>query len=158
MEQFFKSVLGSDPSFSLNQEIYQKIDVIRDLYSHAIKMQTNPRCFLYYVTTGEWHDAPEPRARLQDGKDRLGRLNLFSETSVLPVDSTYLKENYRELERSVVKEVEFIRTAAFPRIDRVGEAYIGLLPGDEFINLVTTNEGELNRELFFDNVRDFPRA
>ena len=44
---------------------------------------------------------------------------------------------------------------AFPRIDRVGEAYIGLLSGDQFINLVSTDDGELNRDLFFDNVRDF---
>ena len=48
----------------------------------------------------------------------------------------------------MVRDVELSRTAVFPRIDGVEDAYIGLLPGDEFIRLVTTDDGELNRELF----------
>ena len=71
------------------------------------------------------------------------------------MDAESLKATYRELERGVVKDVEFSRTAVFPRIDGVDDAYIGLLSGDEFTKLVSTDGGELNRELFFDNVRDF---
>ena len=43
----------------------------------------------------------------------------------------------------------------FPKIAGVDEAYIGLLPGTEFVKLVSTDDGDLNRELFYDNVRDF---
>lgn len=118
-------------------------------------MQRNPRCCLYYVSTGTWQDDPEPRARLEDGKRRLESLNYFSEVSVAPVDAERLKTVYRELERGVVKEVEFSKTAVFPRIPGVAEAYIGLLSGDQFIRLVTTDEGNFNGELFYDNVRDF---
>ena len=60
-----------------------------------------------------------------------------------------------ELERGSVKDVEFSKVAVFPRIDGVKEAYLGLLAGNEFIKLVTTTEGDLNRNLFYDNVRDF---
>ena len=155
VEQFFRSVLSSDASMAFKPEIIQKIDLTRTIYSQAIRMQNHPKCSLYYVTTGSWADAPEPSGRLDDGKSRLVGLTLFSDVRVTPVDADLLKTTYRELERSVVKEVDFTRTAAFPRIDRVGEAYIGLLPGSEFIKLVTTDDGELNRELFFDNVRDF---
>ena len=55
----------------------------------------------------------------------------------------------------MVKHVEFSKAAVFPRIDGVDDAYIGLLPGDEFIKMVSTGDGELNGELFYDNVRDF---
>ena len=73
----------------------------------------------------------------------------------MPVDAELLKTIYRELERGVVRTVELNRTAVFPRIDGVDDAYVGLLPGDEFLKLVSTTDGELNRELFYDNVRDF---
>ena len=157
VEQYFNSVLDTSANIAIafKAEIHQKIELTRNIYAQAIKMQDHPKCSLYYVTTGKWTDAPDPKGRLRDGWGRLERLNLFSDVRVTPVDADSLKGTYRELERSVVKEVEFIRTAAFPRIDRVGEAYIGLLPGSEFIKLVSTDEDDLNRELFFDNVRDF---
>ena len=155
VEQYFSSVLDLGSHVEFKPEINQKIDLARTIYRQSIKMQNNPKCCLYYVTTGTWTGATEPSGRLEDGRNRLEGMNLFSEVRAKPVDADLLKEIYRELERSVVKEVEFIRTSAFPRIESVSEAYIGLLPGDQFIELVSTDEGQLNRELFYDNVRDF---
>ena len=154
VEQYFRSAVSSGHG-DFKAEIDQKINLTRTIYSQAIRMQDNPTCSLYYVTAGKWMSAPEPTSRLEDGKGRLEALNLFSTVRALPVDADSLKATYRELERSVVKEVEITRTASFPRIDKVDQAYIGLLPGDEFIKLVSTDDGQLNRELFFDNVRDF---
>ncbi len=155
VEQFFATVLNSEPKIEFNSEVQQLIDLARDVYDHNIRIQENPKCFIYYATTGKWTGAPDPRGRLSDGEDRLRKLNIFSAVSATPVDAESLKATYRELERGVVKDVEFNRTAVFPRIERVDDAYIGLLSGNEFIKLVSTDDGELNRELFFDNVRDF---
>ena len=118
-------------------------------------MQANPRCCLYFVSTGKWTDDPNPAGRLREGTLRLEHSDLFSNVRSQPVDAESLKTIYRELQRSVVKQVEISKTTVFPRISGVEEAYIGLLPGSEFIKLVSTNDGELNRELFYDNVRDF---
>jgi len=155
VEQFFCSVLGSEPKIVFNAEVQQRIDLTRHIYKQSIKMQENPKCFCYYVTSGKWTDDPDPKGRLTDGEDRLRELNLFSDFRAVPVDADLLKAVYRELERGVVKEVEFDRTAVFPKIGGVEDAHIGLLRGDEFIRLVSTDDGELNRELFYDNVRDF---
>ena len=118
-------------------------------------MERNPRCCLYYVSTGTWQNAQDPKQRFEDGKSRLVELKLFSQVDAVPVDAERLKTIYRELKRGVVKEVEFSKIAVFPRIHGIQEAYIGLLAGDQFIHLVTTEEDNLNRELFYDNVRDF---
>ena len=155
VEQFFAAVSNSAPLVRFKDEVQQLVELARYIYGQGIKMQENPKCSFYYVTAGVWNDPPEPKGRLQDVKDRLEGLNIFSEVRAMPVDADLLKAVYRELERGIVKEVEFSRTAAFPKIDGVNEAYIGLLSGNEFINLVSTNDGELNRELFYDNVRDF---
>ncbi|MYC97497.1 MAG: hypothetical protein F4X14_21300 [Caldilineaceae bacterium SB0661_bin_32] len=155
VEQFFASVLSSEPRIGFNSQVQQLINLTRDIYDQGIHMQENPKCFLYYVTAGSWTEAPDPRGRLTDGENRLRNLDIFSEVNAMPVDADLLKAVYRELERGVVKEVEFNKTAVFPRIDEVDEAYIGLLRGDEFIRMISTDDGDLNRELFFDNVRDF---
>lgn len=155
VEQFFATLVKATPRVPFRDEVQQLIDLTHYLYQHTIKMQENPKCFFYYVTTGEWTEATEPKGRLNDIKDKLDRLNIFSSVHVTPIDAQVLKENYRELERGVDKNIEFSKTAVFPVIDGVDEAYIGLLSGDEFIKLVSTNDNELNRELFYDNVRDF---
>lgn len=155
IEQFFSVVSGSEPRIEFNSEVEQLIDLTRRIYEQSIKMQENPKCFLYYITAGTWSGSPDPYGRLADGVDRLRQLKIFSDVRAMPVDAELLKAIYRELERGVVKEVELSRTAVFPRIDGVDDAYIGLLAGDEFMRLVTTDDGRLNTELFYDNVRDF---
>ena len=155
VEQFFQGVFSNTSAISFRTEIEQKIDLARTIYGQSIRIQDNPICSLYYVTTGKWTNNQEPAGRFHDGKIKLERLNLFADVRTVAVDADLLKAIYRELERSVVKEIEFIRTTSFPRIDRVNEAYIGLLPGNEFIRLVSSDDGSLNTELFFDNVRDF---
>ena len=155
VEQFFAAVHGNTPRVSFNSEVQQLIGLTRFVYRQTIKMTDNPRCYLYYSTSGKWTHATEPAGRLADGVDRLLALNLFSEVRANPLDADMLKSIYRELERAVVKRVELSRSAVFPRINGVDQAYIGLLPGNEFISLVSTDDGDLNRELFYDNVRDF---
>ena len=155
VKQFFSSVLEPDAQVSFRAEVQQFVALARYIFGKTVMMRENPRCFLYYATTGGWADNPEPESRFADGVTQLEDMNIFSSVHKLPVDAALLKKTYQGLERSVVKEVEFGKVAVFPKIDGVDEAYIGLLQGNEFIKLVSTDDGNLNRELFYDNVRDF---
>ncbi len=151
VEQFF----STEPSITFRDEIEQIRRLKNYIYERSISMQENPDCYLYYVATGTWGANMEPESRLSDGRKRLKATNLFRSVSAIPVDGELLKSIYRELERGVEKEIEFGKTALFPKVDGVSEAYVGLLSGDQFINLISTEDGALNRELFYDNVRDF---
>ena len=151
VEQFF----SGEPKIPFRQEI-QILRELKDyIYSKSMSMRENPRCFAYYVSTGTWSAQPEPAARLNDGRSRLTDLKLFSNVHATVIDADSLKSVFRELERGVVRDIELSRLAVFPGIAGVREAYIGLIAGDQFIRLITTDGGELNRELFYDNVRDF---
>ena len=148
VQQFFSSVLGSEPQLQFKEEILDLIEVGKCIYRQSITMQKNPNCFLYYATSGKWTGAPDPDGRLEACKDHLEKLNIFSNVTTFAVDGELLKTIYRDLERSVDRQIELSKTAVFPQIDGVEDAYIGLMPGDEFIKLVSTDEDELNRELF----------
>ena len=155
VEQFFAGVLNSDSCVEFNRSLQQVVDLACYVYEQSIHMQENPSCFLYYVTTGDWTNATDPKGRMDYASNQLRRTNLFTEVQVTPIDAELLKTIYRGLERGVVAEVEFSKVAVFPKIDGVEDAYIGLLPGNEFVQLVSTADGELNRDLFYDNVRDY---
>ena len=155
VEQFFAAVGNSDPRVAFNSNVRQIIDLTCYVYEQSIYMEKNPRCYLYYVTTGDWTDAVEPRGRIDHTLHTLRQTNLFLDVQVKPIGASLLKDLYRALERAVIGDVEFSRAAVFPKITGVDDAYIGLLPGDEFIRLVSTDDGQLNRNLFYDNVRDY---
>ena len=143
-----ESFFDPDARATLREDIENMRRLKDYIYDKSIHMELNPVCALYYVTTGVWNNDPVPAERVRKGRERFERTNLFSEVKVAPVDAEQLKTVYRELERGITKEVEFSKIAVFPRIEGVREVYIGLLPGDQFIHLVTTNDGVLNRELF----------
>ncbi len=155
VQQFFSAVLGKQPQIVFNEEILQFIELTKFIFGQTIKMQENPQCYLYYATSGKWMNERDPAGRLEACKDHLQQLNIFSTVSPNAVDAEQLKTIYRDLEKSVDRQIEFSKTAVFPQIDGVEDAYIGLMPGDEFIKLVSNDDGDLNKELFFDNVRDF---
>ena len=76
------------------------------------------------------HRSPKPA--WQTEKHQLEQMNIFSSVHLAQIDADVLKADRRLLDRSVVKTIEFGKNASFPTIDGVHEAYIGLLPGDEF--------------------------
>jgi cold shock CspA family protein len=151
VSQFF----SNEPTVRFNAEVDALRKLKDEVYDLSIAMDQNPTCHAYYVSTGTWNDDLEPHARLDEGAERLEATHLFSQVKAVPIDAQTLKSIYRELERGVTREVELSKTAVFPSIDGVGEAYLGLMPGHEFLRLITNEDGDLNRDLFYDNVRDY---
>ena len=151
VQQFF----SPNPGIVFNAEVMALKTTSDYIFRHVIRMRSLPNCFLYYVTTGKWRDAPEPTNRLEHGREQLKKLNLFHDVSIQPIDGDFLKSTYRELKHHIEKEIEFPNSAIFPDIQDVQQAYIGLLSGDQFVKLISRDDGELNRELFYSNIRDF---
>lgn len=151
VQQFF----SSEPTIRFNPQIEALRSLKDKVYDYSISMEQNPKCCAYYVTTGVWNTEPEPQSRLESGKRELEKANLFSTVKASALDAEILKKNFKELERGVSREIEFNKAAVFPTIDGVDEAYIGLLSATEFVKLISDEEKALNRDLFYDNVRDY---
>ena len=152
VERFFS--YNTDISTS-NEELSILKRISRHLMENTIHMYANPACHLYFVNTGQWREPEDLVHRIDDGKQRLTALNLFSQVDINAVDANELKSIYRDLKHSVVKDIEFPNCATFPEIEGVEQAYVGLLSGDQYLRLITQADGSLNRDLFYNNIRDF---
>jgi len=118
-------------------------------------MEHSPRCSLYYVTTGAWNDEVALVDRYRQGIADLKATGLFSTVDFIPVDAGYLKRVYRELHHGITRDILFERHTIIPAIGGVQEAYLGIVPAQEYLKLICDDSGALNRRLFYDNVRDF---
>ena len=125
------------------------------IYSKTCDMEQAPTCELYYVTCGKWTGDTALNERIKAGKSDLKATGLFSEVEFNPIDAEAIKTLYRELRRMVVREIVFEKHTILPNIEHVQEAYIGILPCMEYLKLICDSEGNLQRSLFYDNVRDF---
>jgi len=125
------------------------------IYKNSIYLKRPPVCRLFYASTGKWTNDDYLKGRINLDIEELKKTDLFHEVRFQPLDAERLKTIYRELRHRVEKEVVFEKHTILPKIDRVEEAYLGILPCSEFFKLITDEEEEIQKSLFYDNVRDF---
>jgi hypothetical protein len=153
VESFFEHGLPK----STNEIVKSLKDLADYIYEQSIDFVNNPSCFLYYVTTGKWEDDPNLVHRIDVAKKKLHEMNLFDPFGIefIPIDANHLKTIYKELKNKIDKQINFEKHTIIPQIDGVKEAYIGILPCDEYLKLICSNDGSLLKSLFYDNIRDF---
>jgi hypothetical protein len=150
-----KDFFREQPSIRYNENIKLLRELKDYIYENSIEMDTKPLCQLHYVTLGKWVSDTNVVGRATSEKAELERLDIFSSVDFIPVDADNLASIYRELKNKVTKEIQFDKHTAMPAISGVQEAYIGILPVKEYIKLISGSDGKMQRNLFYDNVRDF---
>lgn len=143
------------PLLASNEKVNALRDLKDQLFKNTIRFVRNPRLHLIYATKGLWKEPKEILDRVKQELKPLYEESIFSSIAFQPFDSPKLSKTYRELSNSIEREVEFDKHTILPSIEGIEEAYIGVLSAAEFFKLITTDSGEINRTLFYDNVRDF---
>lgn len=124
------------------------------IYRHSVRFRENPKCKIFYVTTGKWVNDKDLSELILNAKRALNETGLFSEVDYIPVDGVYLQKLYKNLSASITKQIKFEKKQSFPQIKGTSQSFIGLIEGNEFIELITL-EGNLNKTIFYENVRAF---
>jgi len=150
-----KSFFQSQPLIKENEHVQQLREVKDYIYERSVDMDMPPVCRMYYAAPGKWVGDTNLVGRVSAGVEELKQTRLFHEVYFFPLDADKLRDIYKELTLKVVRQVTFEKYTILPQIDKVEEAYIGILPSKEYLKLLTDSDGELLRTLFYNNVRDF---
>jgi cold shock CspA family protein len=150
VRQFFEQSLSE-----ANDAIRTLYEVKEHIFDSSRDMDRSPICRMYYITTGTWTGDTKLRNRVNQGVDDLKKTGLFSSVDFIPIDLEGLKRLHRELHRKIIREIIFEKHAILPQITGVRESYIGIVPCLEYLKLICDDDDNLNRRLFYDNVRDF---
>jgi len=150
-----RNFFSANPAVQANDEVAAYRELKDYIYKNSIHLKRPPVCRLFYASTGKWTNDDYLTGRINLDLEELKKTGLFHEVRFQPLDAERLKAIYRELRQRVEKEVVFEKHTILPKIDRVEEAYLGILPCSEFFKLITDEDGEIQKSLFYDNVRDF---
>jgi len=159
LSKFFQAVLDffkEKASFQQNQRVLELQRIKNRLYDSAAKFVRGlPKIALYYATTGTWTDDKNLCA-IRDGfLAQTSGLHMFAATSFHPLDATKVQKLYFQTKNAFRVSITFGQNLSLPEIPNVRESYIGLLPISEYLKMITDDDGNVRRRLFFDNIRDF---
>lgn len=151
-----KDLFSAKPAFPRNGKISNREQLIKAIYmKSALFKRGNPLVRMYYATTGKWQDDPKLVGRIEHDREVLLELDIFRSVDFIPVDARHLQRLFGNAKNRFSKSIEFPNKVTLPKLSGIQESYLGYLPSDEFLKLITDDSGNIVRGLFYDNVRDF---
>jgi hypothetical protein len=150
-----KDFFSEHPQMVQNDLIKEKSKLVEYIFSKATYINKKPICFMYYITTGKWVEDQNCIGRIEIAKNDLLDLNLFDEVKYIPAGADLLQKFYRSTIDVVEKEINFENKILLPDIENVTQSYLGYIDYKEYLKLITGENGEIRRSVFYDNVRDF---
>lgn len=154
-----KSLFDETPSIPENEKITKLRELKDSIYKNSINFDQPPELKLFFVTTGEWKEPEQITGKVRRELKELDSRSLFrNQADVEFYGAERLKSSYRELSRKSVKEISFNNHVALPDMPEdlnVRQSFLGSVSVESYIELVTNSDGDLSKELFYDNVRDF---
>ena len=151
-----KDLFASSPVFPRNKRVAEKENLVRAIYKKSpLFKRGNPIVHMYYATNGKWVEDAKLVARISNEKDSLLELDIFKSVEFTSVDARMLQRLYGNAKNRFSKSIEFFNKITLPTLPGIQESYLGYLPSDQYLKLITDEAGNIVRGLFYDNVRDF---
>lgn len=150
-----KDFFSDHPQMKRNALIQEKSNLVEYIFSKATHIKKKPSCYLYYITTGKWVDDQNCTGRMEIAKNDLLDMNIFDEVKYIPVGSDLLQKLYRNTIDVTETEINFENKILLPDIQNVTQSYLGFIDYNEYLKLISGDNGEIRRSVFYDNVRDY---
>lgn len=152
VQDFFREA----PQLVRNELVTEATEISQEIYNRSgLFKKGKPSCHIYYITTGKWTKDQNFEARRKSVIEYLSGENIFNAVEFAPVDADLIHKWDQETKNAISRDFIFERRTAMPEIPGVDEAYLGILPGSEFLRLVQDENGAIIRSIFYDNVRDW---
>ena len=154
-----KSLFDEKKSIPENEKI-EKLRLIKEkIYQNSINFEHAPNLKLYFATTGEWKDPEQIKSRAARELSEIEEKKLFQDKpSINFIDAEKLKLFYRELQRKIIKEISIPSMIPLPDFKdetKIKQALIGSVPVKSYLSIVESEDKQLLKGLFYDNIRDF---
>lgn len=129
--------------------------LLDDLWEASDRFTENPVVRLYYITCGKWESPAPLVAKLEETERRIHDSNLVAKVDVSMWGAPEVQRNWRAIDSSLVTTILFESKTTLPEMPDIEQSFLGILPATELLKLISDEDGEIRKALFYDNVRDF---
>lgn len=138
-----------------NPKMENLITIKDKIYEYSVDMTTSPILDLYFVCCGKWNEDNGLRLRIDLEKKPLVDSQNFGEVNFFPYDSDKIITSYKELKKKISRSFTMEKKVAFPSIEGVKQAFLGLVRCKDFVRILSDIDDNMLTNIFEDNVRDF---
>ena len=150
-------------SDSAEIKLSDEVEYYKEIYNELLKHENarlfeknSPECIMFYSTTSK--TVPDDLCNgvaSQGEKNILSNVNELKSCKIHLTGADYVIDTYNDIENRYEVIINFKNNLALDKIDKIEQSYLGYLTFPEFLKLITDNLGELRRNIFYENVRDF---
>jgi hypothetical protein len=152
VDEFF----AETSTLPLNDRVKAAREIMTWIYDNSVRFKKQkPVVELSFVTTGQWTNDVHIVGKVEKRLNTIRATGLFSEVRFGAMGADEVQRAYQQSKNNVTVEFSFANKVLLPEISGVTEAYFGVLPGKEYLALITDPAGNIRKPLFYDNVRDF---
>ncbi|MEQ8934713.1 MAG: hypothetical protein RIE56_02845, partial [Amphiplicatus sp.] len=130
------------PTLVRNQSVLEAAKIAKEIFANGNLFRTKPTCRLYYVTTGNWQGDQTITARINGAKAALDDTKLFSTVEYLCYGADDIHRLYNQTKNAVQREFIFKDQVEAPLIDGVDQAYLGFVPANELLKVISDESGD----------------
>lgn len=139
----------------MNDKMENLIRIKNRIYEFSVDMSVAPVLDMYYVCCGKWNPENGLTSRITIDIKPLEDSQDFSKVNFFTYDSEKIITTYKELKKKVSRLFPMEKKVAFPPIDGVKQAFLGLVKCKDFISILSDSDNNMLTNIFEDNVRDF---
>lgn len=150
----------SDSSeIKLSDEVKYYKEIYNALMQHEnarLFDKASPECIMFYSTTSKM-----VADDLCNGVAKQGEKNIVASVEELKnckihlTGADYIIDTYNDIENRYDVIINFKNNLALDKIEKIEQSYLGYLNFEEFLKLITDTLGDLRKNIFYENVRDF---
>lgn len=140
-----------------NDNARNVIEIYRELFRDGNSRyfpSDSPQAYVYYATAASTYNIQEVEKLCRE-EERQFRNPDIRNLKINVLDASVIMNYYREVSNSVSVKVHMERKLELNQIAGVKKAYIGYLPGNEYLKMITDDSGDIRRRIFYENVRDY---
>lgn len=155
VQSFFQtqSAIVGNPSVRRQREIKEAM-FRRDFSKNNSK--NSPTCSMYFAFTGRDLQDDVVKTVVEQERDNILRAcPEIKDVTFIILDSDKILTIYNENTNSLEVDITFRDKIFKENILGVEELYFGFLEGKEFVKLIEDNDGNLRKNIFYENVRDY---
>lgn len=154
-----KAFFAEDEIVMRFEEVMQANTLYKELFKpENVKYIVNNKikCEIYYATTGGNTSDDNIQSLVRREENELGRnVNEVSDFTIRHIGADYIIDSHSEIENTYNVVIDFKNKISCGTINGVEQSFIGYLPVSEFIKLIKGSDGNIRKNIFYENVRDY---
>lgn len=154
-----KNFFSQNPLIELSEELLVAKDLVEELFkpeNARLFANKKPKCDVFFATSGEVSNEDHVLGVIaQEEKSLKISVPEVEQFTVKQIASDYIIDSYNEIENRSSVMINFEKNISCGDISGVEQSFIGYLPVNEFLKLIKGSDGNIRKNLFYENVRDF---